>query len=268
MLQMSEKVLDELNLRQFTKTEEGRRRLKPAVMSCRKALLVGCNVTDKCCEILASALQSSNSHLRDLDLSNNDLQDSGVKLLSDGLKSPNYACDLTLDPNTAFNHLSLLEGNRKLSCEMGEQSYPDHPKRFDQYLQVLCRKSLSGCCYWEAEWSGLGDMSVAYKGTGRKGESLDCKFGANNKSWILSCFGEKLTAWHDNGGTCIPPPSPLSNRVGVYLDWPAGILSFYMISDTHILIHLHTFNTTFTEPLYAGFVLYTSSVSLCNIGKH
>ncbi len=51
--------------------------------------LPGCNLTAQCCESLSSALQSSNSVQRELDLSNNDLQDSGVKFISDGLKSPN-----------------------------------------------------------------------------------------------------------------------------------------------------------------------------------
>ncbi len=56
--------------------------------------LAGCNLASRHCESLSSALQSSNCVLRELDLSNNDLQDSGVKLLSDGLKSAN--CQLQI----------------------------------------------------------------------------------------------------------------------------------------------------------------------------
>ncbi len=56
--------------------------------------LSSCNLTSQSCEIVASALQSSNCVLRELDLSNNDMKDSGVKLLSDGLKRPN--CQLQI----------------------------------------------------------------------------------------------------------------------------------------------------------------------------
>ncbi|KAK6291497.1 hypothetical protein J4Q44_G00382630, partial [Coregonus suidteri] len=69
----------------YKTSEEGRRRLLPAVRGCRKALLTGCKLTDTSCEVLASALSSNPSYLRELDLSNNDLKDSGVKLLSAGL---------------------------------------------------------------------------------------------------------------------------------------------------------------------------------------
>ncbi|XP_042585048.1 NLR family CARD domain-containing protein 3-like [Cyprinus carpio] len=93
MIQMSEEPLDELNTMKY-KSAEGRRRLIPAVINCRKALFSGCNLSEQYCEIVSSVLQSSNSVLRELDLSNNDLQDSGVKFISDGLKSPN--CQLQI----------------------------------------------------------------------------------------------------------------------------------------------------------------------------
>uniref|UniRef100_A0A671M822 NACHT domain-containing protein n=1 Tax=Sinocyclocheilus anshuiensis TaxID=1608454 RepID=A0A671M822_9TELE len=87
VLMMSGEVVDELNLRK--QTSEGYTRLLPAVRCCRKANLLCCYLTGQCCEFVGSALQSSNSRLRELDMRSNDLQDSGVKLLSDGLKSPN-----------------------------------------------------------------------------------------------------------------------------------------------------------------------------------
>ncbi|XP_042559355.1 stonustoxin subunit beta-like [Clupea harengus] len=179
------------------------------------------------------------------------------------------ACELTLDPNTAYRSLSLSEGNRKVTPVSERQPYPDHPERFDSYYspQVLCREGQSGRCYWEAEWSGGGaHIAVAYKSMGRKGLSHDSEFGCNDKSWSLQCSGNSYSALHNNKKTDIPAPSSRSSRVGVYLDWPAGTLSFYSVS-SDTLTHLHTFHSTFTEPLYPGFWLnYSDSlVSLCQI---
>ncbi|XP_072567672.1 tripartite motif-containing protein 16-like [Paramormyrops kingsleyae] len=176
-----------------------------------------------------------------------------------------YSCQLTLDPNTAHRRLSLSEGNRKVT-RGAEQPYPDHPERFHRWNQVLCRESLTGRCYWEAEWSGNGALiAVTYKGIGRKGDSADCGLGFNDKSWSLSCSPDSYSVWHNKKQTVIPIKPSGSRRVGVYLDWAAGTLSFYRVSSDGLTL-LYSFTSSFTEPLYPGFAVYNSSVSLCMLG--
>ncbi|KAI1897025.1 hypothetical protein AGOR_G00100950, partial [Albula goreensis] len=281
--------------------------------------LSGCRVTERGCDSLASALCSNPSHLRELDLSYNHPGDSGVRVLSGakldtltllvdhGGESRNqqgprkYGCQLTLDPNTVSRYLSLSEGNRMVTYTWRDQPYPDHPERFYRWYQVLCRESLSGRCYWEAEWSvpegGGVDIAVTYKGISRKGWGADCRFGWNKNSWSLRCTEHRYSVWHNGNKTDISAPtSPYRGvgvcddgdgegvcvyrvgvcddgegvfvyRVGVCVDRPAGTLSFYSISDSDTLTLLYGFHTNFTEntPLCAGFGLWDpyTSVSLC-----
>uniref|UniRef100_A0A4W5LY64 B30.2/SPRY domain-containing protein n=1 Tax=Hucho hucho TaxID=62062 RepID=A0A4W5LY64_9TELE len=192
-----------------------------------------------------------------------------------------YACDLTLDQNTAHRNLSLSEGSRRVKMVKEKQPYPDHPERFHLHPQVLCREGLTERCYWEVECSGCAAIGVTYKGNSRKGDGLACGLGTNDKSWSLYCTKDHYYALHNNEQTgisalpiinrpkrkrdqssCFPPP-----RVGVFLDWPAGSLSFYRVF-SNTMTHLYTFQTTFTEPLYPGFKFMWPgyfSLSLCQV---
>uniref|UniRef100_A0A3B5R2Y4 NACHT domain-containing protein n=1 Tax=Xiphophorus maculatus TaxID=8083 RepID=A0A3B5R2Y4_XIPMA len=240
--------------------------------------LSGCLVSEEGCASLASALTSNPSHLKELDLSYNHPGDSGVKLLSAGLKDPHwrletcfqsnvlpkYSCQLTIDTNTVSRNLKLSEDNRKVTHVEELQSYFDHPDRFDNWPQLLCRTGLTGRCYWEVEWRGGVYISVSYRRIRRKGNSGDCVFGWNDHSWSLSCSDVGYSVWHNNRETRLSSSS-VSNRVAVYVDCPAGILSFYRVSSDSLIL-LHTFNTTFTEPLIPGFWFWFcsgSSVYLC-----
>ncbi|XP_058247812.1 tripartite motif-containing protein 16-like [Hemibagrus wyckioides] len=175
-----------------------------------------------------------------------------------------YFCDLTLDPNTVHYNLILSEKNRVVKNSERKQQYSDHPERFDPWEQVLCKESVCGRCYWEVEWSSEGFVliSVSYKDISRKGRCKECVFGGNNQSWSLQFSSSSLIFWHNNINTDLSGPS--SSRIGVYVDHSAGTLSFYSVSDTMKL--LHRVHTTFTQPLYAGFLLtgYGSSVRLCD----
>lgn len=151
---------------------------------------------------------------------------------------------------------------KQVTCSTKCEPCPDHPERFDWWAQVLCREPLNTCCYWEAEWTGLHgvDIAVSYRDISRKGDDDECSFGYNKQSWSLDCAILKYTFTHDNKETEIS--APVSHRIGVYLDYKAGVLSFYSVSDCMTL--LHRAETRFTQPLYAGFGLYQgSTVKIC-----
>ncbi|XP_067220501.1 uncharacterized protein [Chanodichthys erythropterus] len=174
-----------------------------------------------------------------------------------------YSHQLTLDLNTVNKTLYLSEKNRVITFTYTVQLYPDHPDRFDGWSQVLCRESVCGRCYWEIDWSGnYVFISVSYKSISRKGGNIKSAFGFNDQSWSLDCTPSKYSFRHNNIETVLPIKS-ISHRIGVFVDHSAGTLSFYSVSgDTMSLIH--SVQTTFTQPLYPGFNVWSgSSVKLC-----
>ncbi|KAI5623652.1 NACHT, LRR and PYD domains-containing protein 12, partial [Silurus asotus] len=251
--------------------------------------LSGCLVTEEGFSFLASALSSNSlSVLKDLDLSYNNPGDAGEQLLSDLRNNPNckletlkmepkskqfikagikkYACELTFNSDTAHKQLHL--SNRKVSYIDQNQEYPDHPDRFQSFRHVLCNEALSQRCYWEVCTEGESlEIAITYPDIQRNAEDLPVwdahmKFGLNPISWALCIlFKNHVFARHNSEDTKIFMKK--SQRIGVYLDWPAGRLSFYFISaDTHTLTHIHTFITEFKKPVYPGFSLEEGSVTL------
>ncbi|XP_036427770.1 NACHT, LRR and PYD domains-containing protein 3-like isoform X2 [Colossoma macropomum] len=287
-LQSANSALKELDLSQNDLEDSGVKLLSGGLESphCQLEILrlSRCLVTEEGCASLASALSSNPSHLRELDLSYNHPEESGMKLLWAKVDDPNYkldalnfnyrgvsrmkpgvrkyACQLTVNLNTIHNTLILSEENRKVTFVLDEktkQVYPYHPERCE-YPQLLCREGLTGRCYWEAEWSGWrAGIAVAYKKTIRQ-------FGNDENSWGLFAFNQKYYFHHKDKKKFLPAPRSRSNRVGVYLDGPAGTLSFYsVLTDGSTLSHLHTVQCRFAGPLYAGIYVYDASVSLCHI---
>ncbi|XP_029984407.1 NLR family CARD domain-containing protein 3-like [Sphaeramia orbicularis] len=253
--------------------------------------LGGCQVSEEGCASLALALKSNPSYLRELDLSYNHPGGPGLEVLSAGLEDPQwtlntlrldhggphrlrpglkkYFCELTLDINTANRELKLSNDNTTVTYVRKDQPYPDHPDRFDCWPQVLSSTALTGRCYWEVEWPFKKmefHIAVSSKGIRRKGHTSDCVFGANDHSWCLNCSSHGISgSSHGFRETLTRSTRPhhlcFSEAVGVYVDCPAGIVSFYSV-DFGDLSHLCTYSTTVTEPLYAGFRLVSPDSSL------
>ncbi|CAJ1087196.1 LOW QUALITY PROTEIN: NLR family CARD domain-containing protein 3-like [Xyrichtys novacula] len=290
--------LRELDLSDNDLLDSGMKQLSEGLQSSNCKLetlrLSGCLITEEGCASLILALRRNPTYLRELDLSYNHLGESGVKQLSAGLRNSQwkletlrvefsgaqylrrglrkYSCEIRFDRNTINKKIKLSENNQKLTYVEEDQPYPDNQERF-YHRQLLCETELTGRCFWEVECSGYTDVSVSYRGISRRGDRDDCLFGRNTQSWCLHCTDSgRFCAWHNNQGiisssrstSCV---SSVVTKIAVYLDHPAGTLSFYLVS-SGTLIHLHTFKCTFTEPLYPGFSFQFcgpgSSMKLCS----
>ncbi|XP_034448680.1 E3 ubiquitin-protein ligase TRIM39-like [Hippoglossus hippoglossus] len=164
-------------------------------------------------------------------------------------RTEKYTVDVNLSAKTAHPFLSVSDDRKQVRHTDKLQEVPDHPKRFDRVANVLAKESFgSGRCYWEVEvgekleWS----LGVVKKSINRKGKFTVCPA---NGFWTLS-----LRA----GGQFVANTSPITplalepkpRKVGVFVDYPVGRVSFYCAESG---VHIHTFTDTFTDRLHPFF---------------
>ncbi|PIO13068.1 hypothetical protein AB205_0132920, partial [Aquarana catesbeiana] len=155
--------------------------------------------------------------------------------------------DLLLDAKTANNFVALTENLKKASKSKTSQNRPKLPERFTKFYHVLSTKTFpSGRHYWEVEASDNGkwDVGICYPSIGRS------SLGNDEKSWSFRMEDQNYSALHNSQIQKLNPGSVVQ-RLAIDLDYEGGRLSFYQLCNT--IRHLHTFTTTFTEPLHAVF---------------
>ncbi|XP_073480031.1 uncharacterized protein [Aquarana catesbeiana] len=170
------------------------------------------------------------------------------------------AADISLDVNTAHNDLHISDDRKTVSRSDRYQNRPKTPERFQCYQVLSSRSFSSGRHYWEVDVGGSESWRVAmcYPSIDRGGEQSG--IGRNKKSWGLDRTGDQYSEIHDCNKILLPT-NPSSNRVRIYLDYEAGRISFYDLCEP--IRHLHTFTTTFTEPLHAGIGVWGGCVKIC-----
>ncbi|XP_040211102.1 E3 ubiquitin-protein ligase TRIM39-like [Rana temporaria] len=200
-----------------------------------------------------------------------DLDVSGIshtlhKGLSDMIKEVNVffyiqeASDILLDVNTAHNLLEISDDMKTVSWSDIEQNCPETPERFQWCEQVLSSQGFSsGRHDWEVDVSESEHYRVGmcYPSIERRGgQSL---IGDNKKSWGL-CRDRGVCFLKYDYKQIRLSPNLSSYRVRISVDYEAGQLSFYDLCDP--IRHLHTFTTTFTEPLHAGLYVWKGRIKI------
>nr|XP_006124861.2 E3 ubiquitin-protein ligase TRIM39-like [Pelodiscus sinensis] len=188
--------------------------------------------------------RSENMKLQEPEAACTDLQ-CGYKICLDLREALNrFAVNVTLDPSTANPWLVLSADRKRVRCGDTYQALPSTPERFKNYPTVLGAEGFAGGrCYWEVE---VGDkpewnLGVCRESVSRKEENT---LSPEDGYWVVcQSEGEYLA--------CTSPSTPLPmssrpSRVGIFLDYEAGEVSFYNVTDRS---HLFTFTDTFSGTL-------------------
>uniref|UniRef100_A0A8C2M178 Butyrophilin, subfamily 1, member A1 n=1 Tax=Cricetulus griseus TaxID=10029 RepID=A0A8C2M178_CRIGR len=169
-------------------------------------------------------------------------------------KTALHEVDVTLDPDTAHPHLFLYEDSKSVCLEDSRQILPDRPERFDSWPCVLGRETFtSGRHYWEVEVGDRTDWAIGVCRENVVKKGFD-PMTPDNGFWAVELYGNGYWAL-----TPLRTPLRLAGpprRVGVFLDYESGDISFYNMSDGTLI---YTFpSTSFSGPLRPFFCLWSS----------
>ncbi|XP_070815586.1 tripartite motif-containing protein 16-like protein [Chaetodon trifascialis] len=180
-----------------------------------------------------------------------------------------YACGLSLDPATAHEDLLISHGDKEVRLSPIKFKSPTgcNSERFVHRRQLLCREGLQAeRCYYEIELEGdKAEIALAYKTIDRKSRTKLSAFGANINSWSLDRSAHYSVSHRADSIQLTTTPN--HHRIGVYLEFKKGTLSFYEVSDS--MTFLYKVEATFTEPLYPGFWLSENCcIRICDLRRH
>ncbi|CAH2293549.1 tripartite motif-containing 14 [Pelobates cultripes] len=172
----------------------------------------------------------------------------------------------TLDPDTMHPRLRMSEDLLTVHCAWFGKFNAGHPHRFDKLLQVISRDSYaSGSHYWEVSLLHAGQgwwIGITYGSIQRKGDSEFSRLGWNSGSWCIKRYDHEYWAFHKGERT----PLRMNNhpeRIGIFLNYEAGILSFFDVRSG--MKHIHTFRCRFIEPVYQALRLWDGLISMCRL---
>ncbi|XP_049420313.1 tripartite motif-containing protein 16-like protein [Epinephelus fuscoguttatus] len=180
-----------------------------------------------------------------------------------------YWIHLTLDDKTANKMLWISDNGSKV-CRRTQEVCPvlDRPERYEYSPQVVCKEGIWNTrAYWEVEYSGWVVIGATYEGAGRRANCGPSGLGENEESWGLCWSGTRYQIWFNCVNKDINDV-PYCSTIGVYIDQPAGIMSFYAVSgegaEREVKL-LQKVKTTIEKKVLAGF--WMGIESSCTILK-
>ncbi|KAM9717499.1 bloodthirsty-related gene family, member 12 [Menidia menidia] len=179
-----------------------------------------------------------------------------------------YSVDVILDPDTANPWLQLSQDRRQVRHLGAWQDLPDHPDRFDTVVVVLGHDGFtSGRHYWEVQ---VGEKDDWYLGVARASVKRKGKISVSTTQGYWALAMKKGQGYR----VSTSPPillslDPKPKRVGVYVDYEEGQVSFY---DVRAWTHIYTFQATFREKILPFFYLYccdkaSDTMGICTVNE-